>query len=56
MSRKDYIAVAAVLHTANVSRQQRLELAARFAELFARDNVRFRVDLFLQAATGVTDA
>lgn len=51
MSRKDYVAVAEIIRAANVTDEQRRELAARFADLFALDNPRFRRDLFICAAT-----
>lgn len=50
MSRKDYEAIARVIHWANVSEKQRIELAHDFASMLARDNARFDSARFIQAA------
>lgn len=50
MSRRDYIATAAILRAAKITRRQREELAARFADHFERDNQRFARRRFLEAA------
>jgi hypothetical protein len=49
-SRRDYIATSAILRASKLSRKQRDELAARFADYFERDNPRFDRARFLEAA------
>jgi len=52
MSRRDYIAVAAVLRGAVLTPTQRADLVDRFAAVFASDNPRFDSDRFAQAVQG----
>lgn len=54
MSRKDYVAVAAVLRGVTLTPSQRAELVQRFADLFTADNERFDRERFSTAA-GVTE-
>ncbi|HXL43512.1 MAG TPA: hypothetical protein VN960_05575 [Gaiellaceae bacterium] len=49
MSRRDYIATAAILRDADLTAEQREELARRFVTMFA-DNPRFSPSRFLAAA------
>lgn len=56
MSRKDYIAAAAILREVDVSEGQREELARRFATFFADDNPRFSRTRFLEAVHGAEES
>jgi hypothetical protein len=49
-SRRDYIATSVILRESKLSRKQRDELAARFADYFESDNSRFDRGRFLEAA------
>jgi transcriptional regulator CtsR len=49
LSRRDYIATAAILREADLSIEQRADLADRFAVVFAQDNPRFSRRRFLEA-------
>jgi hypothetical protein len=49
-SRRDYIATSAILRASKLSRKQREELAAHFADYFERDNPHFDRARFLEAA------
>lgn len=50
MSRRDYIATAAIIRASKLGQRQRDELAARFADYFEQDNPRFDRARFLEAA------
>lgn len=55
MSRRDYIAIAAVLRGAILTPTQRTDLTARFADLLGSDNPRFDRERFALAATGAAN-
>lgn len=52
MSKKDYVAIAAILKFAGLASvsEQRRQIICGLANLFARDNERFDTEKFLEAA------
>jgi hypothetical protein len=49
VSRRDYIAAAAILRDTDLTPEQREPLARRFVTMFADDNPRFSASRFLAA-------